>query len=182
MVWDLRAPICCNGFALEQRPISYYIRRAVGRSMSTEAILILDQECHTQWTLKVFLESEKYIVVAADTIEKALQQFGESVISSLITEYWIDHARTLEFIREVRRRFPEIYILMLTNTELLENEYEEIIDAGVDDYFLKPLWNKRVFLHLRKGLMQRDLFIRRKGLDRGRIISNSDEMFRSLQE
>jgi DNA-binding response OmpR family regulator len=71
---------------------------------------------------------------------------------------------------------------MLTNTELLENEYEEIIDAGVDDYFLKPLSNKKVLLHLRKGLMQRNLFIQRRGLDTAWIKSNSDEMFRSIQE
>jgi DNA-binding NtrC family response regulator len=150
--------------------------------MSIRTILILDKEYNTRWTLKAFLESEKYIVVAVNTIEKALQQIGESVTSGLITEYWIDHARTLEIIREVRRRFPEIYILMLTNTELLENEYEEIIDAGVDDYFLKPLSNKKVLLHLRKGLMQRDLFIQRKGLDRGWIKSNSDDTFMSLQK
>jgi len=150
--------------------------------MAIRTILILDKEYHTQWTLKAFLESEKYIVVAVNTIEKALQQIGESVISGLITEYWIDHVRTLEIIREVRRRFPEIYILMLTNTELLEKEYEEIIDAGVDDYFLKPSSNKKVLLHLRKGLMQRDLFIQTKGLDRGWIKPNSDEMLSSLQE
>ena len=42
--------------------------------------------------------------------------------------------------------------MMLTNNEVDERQYEEIIRAGVDDYFLKPVSFNRILLHLEKGL------------------------------
>jgi DNA-binding response OmpR family regulator len=54
---------------------------------------------------------------------------------------------------------------MLTDKELDEEEYEEIIDAGVDDYFLKPLSGEKILLHLRKGLRQRNISLQKKRLE-----------------
>jgi len=39
--------------------------------------------------------------------------------------------------------------------------YEEIINAGVDDFFLKPIFNARILIHLKKGLKQRSIFLQR---------------------
>lgn len=73
--------------------------------MAKDTILILDKEFHTQWTLKTILESEKYIVLAMDTMERALQNFKEFEISGLITEYRIDHTNTPEIIRDLKKVF-----------------------------------------------------------------------------
>jgi len=150
--------------------------------MAEETILILEEETHIQWTLRAFLENERYNVIPASSIKMAMQLFLESEVSGLITEYWIKESCTLETIRELKKRFPEVYVMILTHHNVGENEYEKIMDAGIDDFFLKPLSNKKVLLHLRKGLMQRNLFIQRKGLDRAWIKSNSDETFKSLQK
>lgn len=75
--------------------------------MPKETILILDREFHAQWTLKTILESEKYIVLSVDTIERALQNFQEFEVSGLITEYRIDQAYTPKIIRELKKSFPE---------------------------------------------------------------------------
>ena len=130
--------------------------------MSKETILILDKEFHTQWTLKTILESEKYIVLAVDTIERALQNFQEFEVSGLITEYQIDHANTPEIIRELKKNFPELYVMMLTHENLEEKEYKRIISAGIDDFFLKPISSEKILIHLRKGLRQRKILIQKK--------------------
>ena len=112
-----------------------------------ETILILDKEPHIQWTLKTFLESEKYVVTAANTLNGALRNFSEFKVSGLITEYWINDSCTLETIKELKRMFPEAYVMMLTNNDVKESEYEEIMNSGVDDYFLKPYSFKKILLH-----------------------------------
>ena len=133
--------------------------------MAKETILILDKESHTQWTLKTILESEKYIVLAVDTIERALQNFQEFEVSSLITEYRIDNAHTSEIIRELKKNFPELYVMMLTYENLEEKEYKKIMSAGIDDFFLKPISSEKILIHLRKGLRQRKILIQKRRLE-----------------
>jgi DNA-binding NtrC family response regulator len=133
--------------------------------MSKETILILDKEFHTQWTLKTILESEKYIVLPVDTIERALQNFQEFEVSGLITEYRIDHAHAPEIIREIKKSFPELYVMMLTHENLEEKEYGEIMSSGIDDFFLKPISSEKILIHLRKGLRQRKLLLQKKHLE-----------------
>jgi len=133
--------------------------------MAKETILVLDKEFHTQWTLKTVLESEKYIVLAVDAIERALQNFQEFEVSGLVTEYRIDHSETLEMIRELRKGFPELYVMMLTDENLEEKEYGRIISSGIDDLFLKPISVERILIHLKKGLRHRRILIQKKRLE-----------------
>ena len=133
--------------------------------MIKETILILDKENHTRWVLKSLLENEQYLVIAVDSIERALQNFAEFEVSCLVTEYRIAQSRTLEAVRELKSRSPEAYVMMLTADEVTEKEYEEIMTAGADDYFLKPFPSWKILLHLRKGLRQRGLFLQKKKLE-----------------
>jgi len=129
--------------------------------MSNETILILDNEFYIQSILKIFLENGGYSVIIANTVEKALHSFSEYKIAGLITEYRIDQFCTVETIREVKKNFPELYVMMLTNSDVKENKYEEIIHAGVDDYFVKPFSFTRILLHLRKGLKEHNILLQK---------------------
>jgi DNA-binding response OmpR family regulator len=133
--------------------------------MSKETILILDKEFHTQWTLRTILESEKYIVLPVDTVERALQNFQEFEVSGLITEYRIDHTHAPEIIRELKKTFPELYVMMLTHENLEEKEYGEIMSSGIDDLFLKPISSQKILIHLKKGLRQRKILLQKKYLE-----------------
>ena len=123
--------------------------------MLKERLLILDPEANTQWTLKALLEDEDFLVSTADSIGQALKNFKENEFNSLITEYWIEHSSTLNAVREFKKVFPEAYVMMLSNQEILEKEYEEIISAGIDDFFQKPISFGKVLIHLKKGLKNR---------------------------
>jgi DNA-binding response OmpR family regulator len=103
--------------------------------MAKETILILDKDFHTQWTLRTILESEKYVVLAVDSIERALTNFQEFEVSGLITEDRIDHINVPEIIRELKKDFPELYVMMLTYENLEEEEYGKIMSSGIDDLF-----------------------------------------------
>jgi len=134
-------------------------------AMSKETILILDKEFHTQWTLKTLLETEKYIVLAVDTIERAIQNFREFEVSGLIAEYRIDHTPIPEIIRELKKNFPELYVMMVTHENLEEKEYERIMSSGIDDFFLKPVSGEKILIHLKKGLRQRRILLQKRRLE-----------------
>ncbi len=148
--------------------------------MSKETVLILDKEFHTQWTLKTILESEKYIVLAVDTIERAIQNFQEFEVSSLITEYRIDHTHTPEIIRELKKSFPELYVMMLTHENLEEKEYKKIMSSGIDDFFLKPLSSEKILIHLKKGLKQRKIFLQKKELEKKLNLIKKNKIVREM--
>jgi DNA-binding NtrC family response regulator len=133
--------------------------------MSKETILILDKESHTQWTLKALLESEGYVVHAAGSVERALENFKECEVCSLIAEYRIDESHTPEIVRDLKKEFPELYVMMLTHENLKEEEYNRIISSGIDDFFLKPTSSEKILTHLRKGLSNRKMLLRKKQLE-----------------
>ena len=136
------------------------------KNMSKEIILILDNEKYIQWTLKKLLEAEEYSILSPDSIATATSIFSEHEVACLITEYWINHFCTLEMVRELKKRFPEIYVMMLSSKELSEQKYKEILNAGVDDLFQKPFTPGKIFLHLKKGLRQRNIFLQKRELER----------------
>ncbi len=148
--------------------------------MPKETILILDKDFHTQWTLRTILESERYIVLAVDTIQRALMNFQEFEVSGLITEDRIDHTNVPEIIRELKRNFPELYVMMLTAENLEEKEYKKIMSAGIDDLFLKPISSEKILVHLKKGLKHRKVLLQKKRLEQRlsemRTNSNAQEV------
>ena len=133
--------------------------------MSKEKILILDNEHYIQWTIKTVLEGEKYSVLAFDSIEKVMPALSENGVACLVTECWIDHFCTLELVRSLKEKFPEVYVMMLTSRKVSPNKYKEILNAGVDDFFEKPFPADRILLHLKKGLKQRDVLLQKKQLE-----------------
>jgi DNA-binding NtrC family response regulator len=143
--------------------------------MSKETIMVLDTDKNITWTLKTLLESENYPVVITDSAEKASRNFTEFQVSGFITEYWVKNASTLDSIRKLKEMYPESYVMVITDRELREEEYEELIGIGVDDFFLKPVPIKRVLLHLKKGLRNRRILIGKNRFDKEGIDSNPAE-------
>ena len=117
-----------------------------------KTVLILDDEAPVSWTLKSILGMENYHVFTASTLEEAGPFLHDEALSAVITEYRLARDYTVELIKKLKETLPGLYVMMLTNSEVDEREYEEIIRSGVDDYFLKPLSFNRILLHLEKGL------------------------------
>lgn len=134
--------------------------------MARETILILDTDRNITWTLKTLLESEHYLVVIADSAERATRNFSEFQVSGFITEYWIENVPTVKAIQKLKEVFPESYVMMITDKETKEDEYEEIMRLGVDDFFLKPVPIKKILLHLQKGLRYRNLLVEKDRLEK----------------
>jgi len=147
--------------------------------MLKETILILDQESHLLHTLKVFLENEEYIVIAVDNIHRAMQNFSEFEISGLITEYWVNDSCTVDPIQKLKKKFPILYVMMLTHHDMGDKEYKKIINAGVNDLFMKPFSSERILLHLQKGLRLQKLLVQKKRMKKELNRNKSEKDFQN---
>lgn len=123
--------------------------------MSKERILLLEEETNARWTLQALLEDEGFSVAPIRSISEAEQSLKQGDFGGLITESGIGQSSTLPLIREFKNAHPEAYVMMLSYREVREGEYEESINAGVDDFFQKPIPFSRLLLHLEKGLIHR---------------------------
>jgi DNA-binding response OmpR family regulator len=119
-------------------------------------VLILEGEMPISWALKSILGMENYEAHTASTLEEARLVSAEPKWAALITEYHLEKDNTLDFIKKLKNDIPSLYVMMLTNNQVDEGEYAEIIRAGVDDYFLKPVSFNRILVHLEKGLKRSD--------------------------
>jgi DNA-binding response OmpR family regulator len=120
-----------------------------------KTVLILDNETPISWALKSLLCMENYQVYTAASLAEAGSISSDHDLAALITEFRLNRTQTIDLIKELKFDRPELYVMMLTNEEVNEQDYEQIIRAGVDDFFLKPVSFNRILLHLDKGLRQR---------------------------
>jgi DNA-binding NtrC family response regulator len=118
-------------------------------------ILLLEGKRNILWPSKTFLEERGYDVHTAISRKEAIDQIGRHHFSALITEYIVEGATTLNFVRQVKTNNPGTYVLLLTNVRLDRIAQEEFIAAGVDDYFIKPFPLEKILLHLEKGMRER---------------------------
>jgi CheY-like chemotaxis protein len=115
----------------------------------------LDGKRNILWPSKTFLEERGYDVYTARSRKEAIDQIGRHHFSALITEYIIEGADTLNFVRQVKTNNPATYVLLLTNVMLDRKAHEDVIAAGVDDYCIKPFPLEKILVHLEQGMRER---------------------------
>jgi DNA-binding response OmpR family regulator len=82
-------------------------------------------------------------------------------------------------IKKIRERFPKLYVMMMADGKIGEKEHQEVIETGVDDFFVKPMPYEKILFHLKSGLKQRKKFVqvrvgRESKRTEGRIGSKND--------
>ena len=115
-------------------------------------ILLLEGKRNILWPSKTFLEERGYDVHTAQSQKEAIDQIGHQHFSALITEYIVEGSTTVNIVRQVKSVNPESYVLLLTNVNLDRKAHEEVIAAGVDDYFVKPFPLEKILMYLEKGM------------------------------
>ena len=105
----------------------------------TAAVLLIDDNAVQAAIRQTILKRSGYVVIAALDPQLALQQLnaGEfpSPISLVITDHLMPGMTGSAFVRELRKTFPDIPVLVISGLEEAELEYE---DLGVT-FRMKPL-------------------------------------------
>jgi diguanylate cyclase (GGDEF)-like protein len=116
------------------------------------------------------LERKKYLVDTSKDLDRAFQQYSVRQYSVIITEYLHPIEDLCHMIQWVKQNSPETYIIMVTSLILDEPIYEKLFDLGLDDFILKPYPPEKILVHIRKGLKQRELVLKKQELERQSLL------------
>ena len=131
-----------------------------------DSILLIDPFKNLVDVYQMILETEKFFVDTARNGEKAFQQVSNKQYSIIITEYFPEIENSGRIIPWVKKNTPETYILMVTYKEIDSQTYGNLFDLGVDDLIVKPYPPEKILVHIRKGLRQRDLILKKQQLEK----------------
>jgi diguanylate cyclase (GGDEF)-like protein len=134
--------------------------------MPEDWILLLDPFRNLLNTYRMILEVEKFSVETVVNIEKAFYQFSTRHYAVFITEYLYPLEDTCHMIQWVKQNAPETYIIMVTEADIDETTYETLFDIGLDDLLSKPYPPEKVLVHIKKGIRQRDFFLKKQEVEK----------------
>ena len=134
--------------------------------MSQHWILLLDPFKNLLNAYRIILEEENYLVETSLNLEEAYELLKKRQYSVIVTEYCPPFDMTDDMIQWVKKKSPEVYIIIVTNASIDEKRYENLFNIGVDDFILKPYSPDKILVHIKKGLKQRDLILKMEELER----------------
>ena len=118
--------------------------------MNSARILVVDDEPQIRRVMRVALTSEGYIVSDARTGEEALERLREDKPDLILLDMNLPGMGGLETCRAIRSG-SDAAIVMLTvrNTE---QDKVDALDAGADDYVMKPFHSSELLARIRAAL------------------------------
>ena len=125
-----------------------------------EKILIIDVDESSVEAFKLRLEGENYSVIVCQKTSEALRKIRDISPEIVILDYHIPDSNSIEVLHEIRRDFPNSFVIV-TSKQGVEESAVGLIKAGASDYFVKPVnLNKLVsvvkdILEERQGLIEK---------------------------
>ena len=120
-------------------------------------VLVIEDEQKIAQVLKKGLTEKGYAVETAGDADTALERISSSPFDLIILDLLLPGSRDgLELCREIRTRGVRSKILMLTARDTVENKIEGL-DAGADDYLVKPFSFRELLARLRALLRRTEV-------------------------
>jgi DNA-binding NtrC family response regulator len=119
-------------------------------------LLILDEDRIILQSLGQFLRREGYDVRTSDQPDDAVAQLESAQIQLLLADINMPGIRAGEFLRDVRRRFPQVVVIVITGYGSIEGAVEAT-KMGVFDYLTKPIVDEEIRVIVEKAVRQQSL-------------------------
>jgi DNA-binding NtrC family response regulator len=119
-------------------------------------ILILDEDRIILQSLSQFLSREGYDVRTADVPDEIFTQMENGQIEVLLADINMPGLRASEFLREVRRRAPQVVTVVITGYGSIEGAVEAT-KMGAFDYLTKPIVDDEIRVIVEKAVRQQSL-------------------------
>ena len=130
-----------------------------------DPLLLVDPYKNLLHAYRILFEQEGLSVETAASLEEARSNLNRRSYAIILAEHLMPEADSLVFWKEIKSRHPELYLILLTDALVDEEDYERLFNAGVDDLFIKPFPPKKLFVHVRRGLRQRALILQQRKQD-----------------
>lgn len=121
--------------------------------MTSAKILIVDDAHQVRRVLRTALSAEGYTILEAATGEEALESIRRSMPDAILLDVNMPGIGGLEMCREIRRTL-DVPIVMLT-VRNAERDKVMALDAGADDYVVKPFGMAELLARIRAALRRR---------------------------
>jgi two-component system, OmpR family, KDP operon response regulator KdpE len=119
-------------------------------SASAATILVVDDEPQIRRVLRTTLTSQGYAVVEARSGDEALELIRGEHVDLILLDVNMPGRSGLETCREVRQA-SDVPIIMLT-VRNSERDKVQALDAGADDYVVKPFGAEELMARIRAAL------------------------------
>jgi DNA-binding NtrC family response regulator len=121
---------------------------------SNASILLIDDEENLRRSLAMILVREGYQVETAATIKDAQERLGASHYDLTFLDLRLPDGNGLTFLPELRSRFADMPVLVLTAHDKLDAAIEAV-RQGARDYLLKPIDPPLILQRVRQILAER---------------------------
>ncbi len=126
-------------------------------------ILILDEDRIILQSLGQFLRREGYDVRTTDTPESALTLLESTQVEILLADINIPGIKPAEFLREMRRKYAHVVVVVITSYGSIEGAVEAT-KIGAFDYLTKPIVDEEIRVIVEKAARQQSLLYENQSL------------------
>jgi two-component system, NtrC family, response regulator len=119
--------------------------------MKARRILVVDDEESLRRVIQVQLEQHGYEVMTASDVDQALASLAQSPYALLLTDVRMPRKSGLELLREVRKLYPDMPVIILTAFGTVENAVEAM-QAGAYHYVTKPVHTSELLMVVDRAL------------------------------
>jgi DNA-binding NtrC family response regulator len=121
--------------------------------MIESTILVVDDDPGAQRAVLQVLKKEGYVVDGAASAAQALVKLQEKPVDLLITDIRMERMDGMELMRQVRSRWPDIPVIVMTAFASIDTAIRSI-HAGAYDYISKPYEIDDLRLTVKRALQQ----------------------------
>lgn len=126
------------------------------KAMKKYRILVVDDDVMILQVLHDALTSEGYLCDTTGNGQKAIEKLSERTYSAVITDIKMPVLDGLELTRQIRAKYPDMGILVMTGYHS-EYDYVEAVKAGANDFLQKPFKIKEILIRLSRILRDQSL-------------------------
>lgn len=143
-------------------------------------ILLVDDEPSLRWTMAELLRRAGHEVVTAQDFDSALESFDGGRFGAAVVDIVLPRRSGIELLSELRRRDPDLPIIMMTgepNISLLP----EIVRAGAYDFLPKPVTKDVLLKAVARAVERRQLSDEKRRLEK-EIARHAEELEQVVAE
>ncbi len=127
-------------------------------------ILVVEDEDDQRLLVVGLLSRAGYKVVEASSVTEAIQVLEKNTIDLVFSDWKLKHENGLELLNEIQRNYPEIAFILATGHGSISHAVESI-QAGADDYLVKPYQKETLLFAVERVCRARRLIQQNKSLE-----------------
>lgn len=139
------------------------IEESPGGSPASARCLVVDDDPLVRRTLARVLLAQGMVPVEADSASQALSLLTDDAMPLVITDIYMPHMSGIELLREIRRRWPDTGVMMITGVAEVSTAVE-CLQLGALDYLAKPVQIDEVRARIHHALERRRLALENRYL------------------